>query len=644
MDEQRTGRDSSGYDASGHASARRDATGRGPAGDLGDFLAAYPPFDSLSSGELAHVVAHARMVEFAPGTEVMNGFTADVEVLSVVVSGQVEVWNSPMPTPDGADDVLGPGAVFGYSSMLARARKGPIAIAVGPVRLCQIPEEAIRPLFSGLAGARFLAGELSVARRRRVTAITAGHGTVDELVATRPVVVEPMTTVAEAARRMTEADQHYAVIDDGSGEFGVLTDGDIRSRVVAAGVGPQIAVREVMTFPAVTVRMDAPATDALTLILDRGLSCIPVTDPAGGLRGMVIPGDFVAEPSGPSMNLRRQITAAATIAELQDRARRMPYLAGDLIRRDLPAHDICRVLSLVHDAVVRRALELVLAERSDLDYTAMTWLSLGSNARREPVISSDIDSAVSMRDDVTAEQIVEYRSAFAEVDDVIRGAGMLIDTNGAIASMPLFTRTHAQWRRAAQTWLAAPLENEGMIFTSLLLDGRPIWGDQGLTAVAEVFADLRSHPGTLKLLLAEALSKRARLHSMRDVLARRGGTFDIKRHALTPLVNIARWGALSVGSIELDTRSRLRDAADSPMLDADAVATLTEVFDVLQKLRLTYQLEQLERREEPSDVITMRRLSPLDRSLLAQGVREIGAVQRRLTNMSHYAPISQYEE
>jgi CBS domain-containing protein len=58
------------------------------------------------------------------------------------------------------------------------------------------------------------------------------------------------------------------------------------------------------------------------------------------------------------------------------------------------------------------------------------------------------------------------------------------------------------------------------------------------------------------------------------------------------------------------------------------------VFEVLQKTRLRYQLGQVERGEQPTDVLSMHQLSPLDRSLVAQAVREIAAVQRRMTNVA----------
>ena len=357
------------------------------------------------------------------------------------------------------------------------------------------------------------------------------------------------------------------------------------------------------------------------------------------MRGVVAPSDFVAAPGGPSVALREQISRARDVVELQERASRVPYLIADLVRREQPAHSVTTMASLVVDAVVRRALELVLASHPELDPTKLTWMSLGSNARRETVLSSDIDSAASFSDDVSDEQVQAYRVAFGEVDTVLRGAGMAVDDNGAIASMPLFSRTHAKWRAAAERWLAEPLENKGMILTSLLIDARPIWGDEGLPAVGEVFADLRRHRGTLNLLLAEALATRAKMRSMRDVLTRRGDDFDIKEHAIGPLVNFARWAALSVGSTQLDTRGRLRAASGTELLSDDQADTLIEVFEILQRIRLNYQVAQFDRGEDVSDVLDMKRLSPLDRSMVAQAVREIAGVQRRAANRAHYLPV-----
>ncbi len=124
---------------------------------------------------------------------------------------------------------------------------------------------------------------------------------------------------------------------------------------------------------------------------------------------------------------------------------------------------------------------------------------------------------------------------------------------------------------------------------------------------------------------------------MRDVLKRRPD-FDLKKHALLPIVNIGRWAALSVGSHALPTVERLRVAAGSAMLPEDQATTLVEVFELLQRLRLRYQLLQHENGDDPSDVFVMDRMSPMDRTVVSEAVREIASIQRRMANVSNYVP------
>ena len=611
--------------------------------DVAEFLGRHPPFDAVPADQLERLAASVERRRFAAGEVIVDGFAERITVLTVVVSGEVGLWNRHVDAPHGLpdedpDEVLGVGGVFGYLSLLTQELSGPRAVALRDATVATLPSDSVQAVFSTMAGARFLAGQMHTPRK--VVSTPVRGGTVDELIRTAPVVGSPEMSVADAARTMTDRGRDHIVIPGGDGTLGILTDADIRSRLVARGLSVDTPVAQVMTPRARSVVTGTPATEGLLQILEHDLSCLPVVDPGGRLLGVVGPGDFVAAPGGATVGLRTQISRSGSVTELAEQAQRAPWVLADLVRRGQPSHEVTAVLSLIHDATVRRALELALAEAPAIDGDRLTWLSLGSNARREAVLSSDVDSAVAFDDAVVdPEENAAYRAVFARVDDILRRCGLTIDDNGAIASSALFARTHAQWRAAAGEWLRAPLENKGMIMTSLMLDGRPIWGDRGLSEVTRVFSDLRSHPSTLRLLLAESLSHKARIRSTRDVLARRGGTFDIKTHALTPLVNIARWAALSVESTELDTRSRLQAAAGSLMLTEDNARTLVEVFDVLQKVRISYQVAQLDRAERVGDVITMRRLSPLDRGLVGQAVREIAGIQRRMTNMAHYAPL-----
>ena len=264
--------------------------------------------------------------------------------------------------------------------------------------------------------------------------------------------------------------------------------------------------------------------------------------------------------------------------------------------------------------------------------TGFAWLTLGSIARREAMPSSDVDSALSWRDELSSHG-TRLRGIASRTHAILDGCGLASDSNGAVAASTRFARSQSEWSTAAGGWLEDPLVDRGLVQSSLLLDGRVVWGDATLHTVPAAYRRMRAeHPNAVRLQLLDALSGRVRTRSLRDVLARRGGTFDLESHAVTPIVNLARWGALAGGVASASTPARLSTAAATGALSERDADTLGEVFVMLQRLRMTHQVGQLIAGNRPGDVITMSELSPLNRSLLNDGLREIGAVQRRVGN------------
>ena len=268
----------------------------------------------------------------------------------------------------------------------------------------------------------------------------------------------------------------------------------------------------------------------------------------------------------------------------------------DLLTGGLTSDRVIAVYSTLLDTLVRRAITLVFAAHPELSVDAFTWLSLGSNGRREAVPSSDVDTAVVFADGLSAGgQIAAYRVRLRR---------------GARRAGPGGAQRRPPWRDRAPPGLLADRrrsggrpagsgcrrreKNKGAVMASLLVDGRPIFGDPGLSAVARVFSDLRRHHGTMRLLLQESLSHRARMHSVLDVLVRRDGSFDIKSGAILPVVNLARWAALSVGSVGAADRGAAAGRLGLGHAAGPAGSNLIEAFEVLQRLRLRYQLLQVE--------------------------------------------------
>jgi CBS domain-containing protein len=597
-------------------------------------LAETPPFDALSAAERATMAQAATVRCFPPGALILDAFMqVSVEVF-VVLTGGVDLWHDADALGDDADQHLGPGGVFGFSAMLTERSLGPRVVAVDEVRVAAIPEAAVEPAFASRQGARFLAAQAAAARSR---AGLSSYSLVDEIIETHPLEVDADDAVGEVAAAMTRRGTGYAVVPLEDGRFGLVTDALLRTRVLVEGRQASAPAREVMDASVPTVPLGASAAEALILMLDRNAEYVMVTDRGGRLRGVITPRDFTISPATAGVSVHEQIRRATTVEELHRRARRVPSMVDDLLSWGLASGKVIAVYSSVLDTIVRRTINLIFARYPDLSLDAFTWLSLGSNGRREAVLSSDIDSAVAFADTCDASDIDRYRAAFAEIQRELAAAGFGGDTHGATASKPAFSRTNAEWRAAAREWMDKPEHNQGAMMTSLLVDGRPIHGDPGLPEVLKVFSDLRRHPGTMRLLLEASLSARPK---SRPLLARlgRSDTINLKKHALLPIVNTARWAALAVGSSALSTTERLDAAAGSAMLPDEQAHNLIDVFTVLQRLRLRYQLIQHQRGETPADVISRDWMSPIDRSVVAEAVREIAAVQRRMDNVAAYLP------
>jgi CBS domain-containing protein len=624
--------------------------------ETADFLGAHPPFQGAPPAVLAEMAAAAVEREYGSGAWVVDrpqmDASADADTVWVVRTGRVVITHpDDTSRTDVPIDTIGPGGVFGFSALLSGGTVEFCARATEPTVVLQLPGALVRPLFATPTGLAFLADAVNSSSAYRGGPVEGSAGrTVGELVSAPAVFTPVGTTVRDAVRHMTEQGSSYVLIPLRGSRHGIFTDRDLRIRVVAAGIGIDTPIEQVMTSPAETVTADRLAGTVLMDMLERGLRHMPVVSTRGEVLGVVEDSDLHAASTRRSFVVRRAVASASTPAELADAGRLVPRLVVDLFKGGTDAMAVSAILSVVVDSLVRRAVEIEWTARPDVPRDHFAWITLGSVARREAMPSSDVDSALTWAD-ATADPDVRGKSnavswtrdealmdLATRVHVSLDAAGLPSDSNGAVASSPRFARSAGQWERAAAHWLSNPFgergnpaEDSGLIMSSLMIDGRVVWGPRELHTVPEAYRRLLlDHPDALRLQLRDALAGRARLRSLRDVLARRGGTFDLKAHALTPIVNLARWGGLSVGIASSSTPARLAAASGNGMLSERDVATLTEVFALLQRLRLSHQIDQITAGHRPGDVLIMADLSPLERSLLTDGIREIAAVQRRV--------------
>jgi CBS domain-containing protein len=383
-------------------------------------------------------------------------------------------------------------------------------------------------------------------------------------------------------------------------------------------------------------------------MLDNDVRHVGVLSARGELLGVLGGIDLVAAEARTPFALRREIARARDKEELSEAAQRLRSTVVALHATKLPPQQIGRVISVVADALIRHMIKLAIESKGTTP-AEFAWLALGSHGRRETVPSSDVDSGMAWEDEpeqessgsdprrvISSEGVVGYmRTIAADVEDCIRVVGWRLDPHGVTASGEFSASSMGTWRRSIGHWLENPGDEKVLIATSILLDGRTVYGPAELDPrpiLLEPANRATLLPSVLRLALALKLPTGFRGNIVVESSGERRGTFDIKHGGLLPVVDIARFGALKAGAKVTTTIERLRAASELGAIEPAHARTLEEAYELFTSLRLEHQIQQLERGNEPNDYVDPKELTGLTRRYLRDAFREVAAVQKSLSS------------
>ena len=462
---------------------------------------------------------------------------------------------------------------------------------------------------------------------------------------------EPVTCAAdrplrEVARLMGDENVNSMVVWGEHGELGIVTDSDLRSLVVAEGMSVDAPVGEVVSGPLTTVGADDAGADVMLAMLDNDVRHVGVLSPRGELLGVLGGIDLVAAEARTPFALRHEIARARDKQELSEAAERLRSTVVALHTTKLPPQQIGRVISVVADALIRRMIELAIESKGAAP-AEFAFLALGSHGRRETVPSSDVDSGMAWEDESEQESsgsdsrpasdgVLDYmRTIAADVEDCIRVIGWSLDPHGVTASSEFSASSMETWRRSIGNWLQKPGDAQVLIASSIMLDGRTVYGPAELDPrpiLLEPENRAALLPTMLRLALALKLPTGRRGNISVEDSGEHRGTFDIKHGGLLPVVDIARFAALKAGANVTATIERLRAASEAGAIEPAHARTLEEAYDLFSTLRLEHQIQQLARGDEPDDHVDPNELSELARRYLRDAFHEVAAVQKSLSS------------
>jgi CBS domain-containing protein len=598
--------------------------------EVRDFLARHAPFDVLPEEVLDGIPRQCTLRYARRGTVVLE-VGQQGEGLYVVRSGAVDVVDESGTLIERVDT----GSAFGMSSLLERRPTRFRCVATEDSLLVVLPTQ----LFESLAREHttfvtfYTATHRdrltkAIANLQRATSGTTVLGTVvGELVTREPVTTEAGASVADAAAAMSRAGVSSLLVVDGTGLCGIVTDRDLRNRVLAVRLDPGRPVREVMTAPALTMRSDAMAFEALLEMVSRGIHHLPVVGGHGELIGMITTTDLVRLGNSDPVVLAADIGRQRTLAGVVELAGRIPPALAELVDRDVSAADIGRVMTALGDAVRRRVVALV-EEGIGPPPTAYSWVVLGSAAREEEALAADQDHALVLEQEGHDEW---FERLAVQVTDTLEMCGWPRCPGDMMATNSRWRRTVDQWRRTFAGWAREP-DAEAILGVAIFYDMRHLAGDVRLTEAVRRSATAYVSPRLLGHLTAGALGTRPPLGFFRGLVLEKGGahheTLDLKR-GIAAVVQLARVHALRAGSSALATRERLEAAVAGGVLDTETAADLRDALELMSYRRLRHQVHQLRDGQRPDNRISPGDLTDRQRRHLRDAFAIVRAAQHQ---------------
>ncbi|MGH2657964.1 MAG: putative nucleotidyltransferase substrate binding domain-containing protein [Actinomycetota bacterium] len=594
------------------------------------FLASVPPFDGLPAADLDRL-ASAVQVEFFPaGRVILHQHGAPAEFMYVVAAGVVEFVDQGQVV-----DALEEGEIFGHPSLLSG--QGPtVSVRAAEETLCYlIPRPVAQKALGNPSGAAFLASSL---RRRLDRVRWAREGTqgdvwlarADSLITRPPVVCDPLTTVADAAEWMARERISSVLIRTDQG-YGIVTDRDLRTRVVAERLPYDRPVSEVMSFPVRTVDGDRLAHQVLLEMIEGGIHHLPVVD-GGRVVGVLTDTDLLGLERRQPFLMRSEVEQAKDVAEVADVAGNLPQSVLTLTKAGLDPVDVGHVVAVTMDAITRRLIELAVEDLGDPP-APWAWVALGSEARREQALATDQDHALAYADE--AQRHDEYFARLAaEVVSGLEACGVPRCRAGVLATERPWRRTVSGWVGAFEEWMTAR-GAEPAALTTIAFDYRVIEGPLEVERILDnTVRSAKDRPLFLRRLARSALDfKPPTGFRGRVVLLRHGehaGTLDVKHRGLLPIIDLARLFALEAGSAAKGTLERLRAAREAQVVDEDSGGALEEAYRVILDARLAHQTARVGKGLDADNFLDPYELGAIGRARLKDAFRVIAHVQREV--------------
>ncbi|CAG0944557.1 Arabinose 5-phosphate isomerase KdsD [Anaerolineae bacterium] len=616
-----------------------------------EFLRQHYPFDLLAESELQSLAQAGALDFFPKDTAILTEGGEPSQFLYVIQKGSVRISVRSESADEIIIDMRSEGEHFGLTSMMRGTTTQMNVTAIEDTIAYLFPKPFVAQLMRNnvafaeailqASAQRYLEkalreiryGDVRVSGERMLFTLPV------RALLNRPLVsCAPTTSIRQVAAMMRDERISSIIVTDAHGKgIGIVTDRDMRTKVVAEGGDPQQPISTIMVSPVITIDQDDLAFEALLRMLNSGIHHLLVVE-QGKSVGVVTSSDLMLLQGQSPLLVAKGVNQQNSVADLAVALQRANQIVPLMFKEGAHPSSIARVIAEINDRVTLKLLSLAECEfgAPPLPYC---WIVLGSEGRKEQTFKTDQDNALiyaNPADDAQAQAAHAYFARFAEwMGDALEHCGYPRCPGNYMARNPQWCQPLRVWEKYFAAWIDTP-EPAQMLYTTIFFDMRAIGPATELveTLIADVLRRARGQNIFLAHLARVAVGHTPPLGYFRHFVLEKSGpfknTFNLKERGSGPIVEIARLFALEHGIRETNTIERLHGLADVGAMPREQAEELEHTYEFLMLLRLRHQMEQVNDQGKPDNFLNPNALTAMDRTTLREAFHSIARAQTEI--------------
>ena len=449
-----------------------------------------------------------------------------------------------------------------------------------------------------------------------------------------PITLPPHTSIRAGASKMCELRVSSVMLVEQGHLFGLVTDRDLRNRVLAQGLDTARPMSDIATLAPMTLQAQSPAFEALLLMARHNIHHVPVMD-GEQILGMITATDLTEQHSTSAVYLAGDVYKQTSLEGLVRVSSKVKRLQQHLAAVDASAYNTGHILTTITDALTTRLIQLAEAQLGPppVDYV---WVAAGSQARSEQTAKSDQDNCMVLADAFEESLHGAYFRALShQVCDGLAACGYIHCPGDMMAMTDRWRQPRSRWVEYFSGWVDRP-DPMALMLTCVFFDLRAIHGTARLldSLRHEVLQRTRGNSLFLAHMVGNALKHRPPLGLFGTISRIRGGenagTIDLKHSGIVPIVDLARVYALAGGIPAVNTHDRLEVASQAGEVSVQSARDLRDALEFLSKLRIAHQARQIAQNLPPDNFLALEELSNFERSHLKEAFSVVQTLQEVL--------------